>query len=94
MRAMENDPRQKQPGEKFMVKELSEKKLNQRHKSKIAWNAAEYMKYKDRVELARIEVIRGLISDFNKWLTLSEEEEKKLNKIIKELKNYLEYLGE
>ena len=48
------------------VKELSEKKLNQRHKSKIAWNAAEYIKYKDRVELARIEVIRGLISDFNK----------------------------
>ena len=77
-----------------MVKELSEKKLNQRYKSKIAWNAAEYKKYKDRVELARIVVIRGLISDFNKWLTLSEEEEKKLNKIIKELKNYLEYLGE
>ena len=75
-----------------MVKDLSEKKLNQRHKSKIAWNAAEYKKYKDRVELARIEVIRGLISDFNKWLTLSEEEEKKLNKIIKELKNYLNYL--
>ena len=31
---MENDPRQKQPGEKFMVKELSEKS-NQRDKSKL-----------------------------------------------------------
>ena len=76
-----------------MVKDVAEK-LNKKYGSKIAWNAAEYKKYKDRVELARIVVIKGLISDFNKWLTLWEEEEKKLNKIIKELKNYLEYLGE
>ena len=93
MRAMENDPRPKQPGEKFMVKELSEK-LNKKYGSKIAWNAAEYVKYKDQVELARIVVIRDLISDLNKWLTLSEEEEKHLDKIVEDLENYLEYLGE
>ena len=62
--------------------------------SKLALDGVEYIKYKDRVELARIEHISGLISDFRKWLTLSEKEEKKLNKIIKDLENYLEYLGE
>ena len=62
--------------------------------SKWDLNDAEYIKYKEQVESARIEVIRDLISDFNKWLTLSEEEEKKLNKVIKDLENYLEYLGE
>ena len=71
-----------------------EEKLDYEYKSKNAWNGAEYIKYKDRVELARIEFIGGLISDFRKWLTLSEKEEKKLNKIIKDLENYLEYLGE
>ena len=70
-----------------MEKELSEK-------SKLALDGVEYIKYKDRVELARIEHISSLISDFRKWLTLSEKEEKKLNKIIKDLENYLEYLGE
>ena len=74
-----------------MEKELSEK-LNQKYESKSALNGVEYIKYKDRVELARIEVIRGLISDFNKWLALSDEEEKKLNKVIKVLENYLKYL--
>ena len=107
MRAMENDPRPKQPGEKFMVKELSEK-LNQRHKSKLAWNAAEYVKYKEQVESARIDVILGLMSEFNNWSILSEEEGNQLDKIIedlenyvkllykinKELNDYLEYLGE
>ena len=76
-----------------MVNEVVEK-INKKYGSKIAWNAADYIKYKDQVELARIVVIKGLISDFNKWLKLSEEEEKKLNKIIKDLENYLEYLGE
>ena len=71
-----------------------EEKLNQKYESKLALNGAEYIKYKYRVELARIEAIGGLISDFRKWLTLSEKEEKKLNKIIKDLENYLEYLGE
>ena len=70
-----------------MEKELSEK-------SKSALDGVEYIKYKDRVELARIKHISSLISDFRKWLTLSEKEEKKLNKIIKDLENYLEYLGE
>ena len=69
-----------------------QEKLNQKYEHKLALNGAEYIKYKDRVELARIEVIKGLISDFNKWLTLSEKEEKKLNKIIKDLENYLDYL--
>ena len=58
---MENDPRPKQPGEKFMVKELSEK-LNKKYGSKLAWNAAEYVKYKEQVESARIDAINGLIS--------------------------------
>ena len=71
-----------------------EEKLNQKYKSKLASDGAEYIKYKQQVELARVEVIGGLISDFRKWLTLSEKEEKKLNKVIKDLENYLEYLGE
>ena len=106
MRAMENDPRTKQPGEKFMVKESSEKS-NQRHKSKLTWNEAEYVKYKEQVESARIDAINGLISEFNNWSVVSEEEDqldkiikdlknylKLLNKINKELNDYLEYLGE
>ena len=90
-----------------MVKELSEK-LNRRHKSKLAWNAAEYVKYKEQVESARIDVILGLMSEFNNWSILSEEEGNQLDKIIedlenyvkllykinKELNDYLEYLGE
>ena len=83
-------------------------KLNQRHKSKLSVNGAGYIKYKEQVESARIEAIMGLISEFNNWSVLSEEEENNINKIIKdlknylkllfkineELKNYLEYLGE
>lgn len=76
-----------------MVKDVAEK-LNQKYESKLALNGAEYINYKDRVKLARIEAIGDLISEFRKWLTLSEKEEKKLNKIIKDLENYLEYLGE
>lgn len=75
------------------VKKEAEK-LSQKYESKLALNGAEYIKYKDRVEWARIEAIGDLISEFRKWLTLSEKEEKKLNKIIKDLENYLEYLGE
>ena len=85
-----------------------EKKLNKRNKSQKAWNEEEYIKYKDQVESARIEAIRGLISEFNNWSVVSEEEEEHIDKIIKdlknylnllykineELKNYLEYLGE
>lgn len=85
-----------------------EEKLNLRYKSKLALNNEEYIKYKEQVESARIEAIMGLISKFNSWATLSDEEEKHLDKIIKdlksylkllykinaELKNYLEYLGE
>ena len=74
-----------------MVKDLSEK-LNKRHKSKIAWNAAEYIKYKDRVESARIEAIMGLISEFNNWSILSEEEEYQRDRIVEDLKNYLNLL--
>ena len=91
MRAMENDPRQKQPGEKFMVKELP-KKLNYKYISKIAWKEAGYIKYKEQVESARIDKIYSLITEFNNWSTLSEEEENNLDKIIKDLENYLNLL--
>ena len=74
-----------------MVKELSEK-LNKKYGSKIAWNAAEYVKYKEEVESARIDAINGLISKFNNWSVLSDEEEDHLNKIIEDLKNYLNLL--
>ena len=47
-----------------MVKKLSEK-LNKKYGSKLAWNAAEYIKYKEQVESARIEAVLGLISEFN-----------------------------
>ena len=88
---MENDPRQKQPGEKFMVKELSEK-LNKKYGSKIAWNAAEYVKYKEQVDSARIDAINGLISEFNNWSTVSDEEEDQLYDLIQDLKNYVNLL--
>ena len=73
-----------------MVKE--EEKLKKKYGSKLAWNEAEYIKYKDRVESARIEAIMGLISEFNNWSILSEEEEYQRDKIIKDLKNYLNLL--
>lgn len=89
-----------------MVKE--EEKLKKKYGSKLAWNEEEYIKYKDQVESARIEAIMGLISEFNNWSILSKEEEDQLDKIVEdlknylnllfkineELKNYLEYLGE
>ena len=67
-------------------------KLNKRNKSKLAWNGAEYIKYKQQVESARIEAIMRLISEFNNWSIVSEEEENNINKIIKDLKNYLKLL--
>lgn len=90
-----------------MVKDVAEK-LNKKYGSKIAWNAAEYIKYKESVESARIEHLYSLINEFNDWATLSDEEENQLDKIKKDLKNYvnllnkinkelndyLEYLGE
>lgn len=90
-----------------MVKDVAEK-LNKKYGSKIAWNAAEYIKYKESVESARIDAIYSLISEFNNWSVLSEEEGNQLDKIIedlenyvnllnkinKELNDYLEYLGE
>ena len=89
------------------VKKVSEK-LKKKYKSKLPLKEAEYIKYKEQVESARIEAIKSLISEFNNWSILSEEEENDINKIIKdlknylkllykineELKNYLEYLGE
>ena len=69
-----------------------EEKLKKKYGSKLAWNEVEYIKYKDRVESARIEAIMGLISEFNNWSILSEEEEYQRDKIIKELKNYLNLL--
>ena len=74
-----------------MVKELSEK-LNQKYKSKLAWNAAEYIKYKEQVESARIDAINGLISEFNNWSTVSDEEEDQLYNLIQDLKNYVNLL--
>lgn len=55
-------------------------------------NKEEYMKYKDQVKSARIDAINGLISEFNDWSVLSNEEEKHLDKIIEDLKNYVNLL--
>ena len=74
-----------------MVKDVAEK-LNQKYGSKIAWNAAEYIKYKEQVESARIDAINGLISEFNNWSTLSNEEEDQLYNLIQDLKNYVNLL--
>ncbi len=74
-----------------MVKDVVEK-LNKKYGSKIAWNAAEYIKYKEQVESARIEAINGLISEFNNWSTLSNEEEDQLYDLIQDLKNYVNLL--
>ena len=74
-----------------MVKELSEK-LNKKYGSKIAWNAAEYVKYKEQVDSARIDAINGLISEFNNWSTVSDEEEDQLYDLIQDLKNYVNLL--
>ena len=73
------------------VKKVQEK-LKNKYKSKLPLNDAEYIKYKEQVESARIEAVLGLISEFNNWSTLSEEEENDINKIIKDLKNYLKLL--
>ena len=74
-----------------MVKDVTEK-LNNKYGSKIAWNAAEYIKYKEQVESARIDAINGLISEFNNWSTLSDEEEDQLYNLIQDLKNYVNLL--
>ena len=74
-----------------MVKDVAEK-LNKKYGSKIAWNAADYIKYKEQVDSARIDAIYSLISKFNNWSVLSEEEGNQLDKIKKDLKNYLKLL--
>lgn len=48
--------------------------------------------YIERVKSARIDAINGLISEFNNWSTLSDEEEDQLDKIVEDLKNYLNLL--
>ena len=74
-----------------MKKEKAEK-LKKKYGSKLAWNEAEYIKYKAKVDSARIEAIMSLISDFNNWSIVSEEEEDQLDNIIQDLKNYLNLL--
>ena len=74
-----------------MVKDVAEK-LNQKYDSKIAWNAAEYIKYKQQVESARIEAVSGLISEFNNWSIISDEEEDQLYNLIQDLKDYVNLL--
>ena len=69
------------------VKDLSEK-----YKSKLPLNDAEYIKYKEQVESARIDAVNGLISEFNNWSTLSDEEEDQLYNLIQDLKNYVNLL--
>lgn len=76
-----------------MVKDVVEK-VNKKYGSKIAWNADEYAKYKYHVEMARINQVYSLIGDLEDWVVLTDEEGKHLNKIIKDLNDYLEYLGE
>ena len=74
-----------------MVKDVAEK-LNQKYGSKMAWNAAEYIKYKQQVESARIEAVSGLISEFNNWSIISDEEEDQLYNLIQDLKDYVNLL--
>ena len=74
-----------------MVKDVAEK-LNKKYDSKIAWNAADYVKYKEQVESARIDAVNGLISEFNNWSTLSDEEEDQLYNLIQDLKDYVNLL--
>ena len=74
-----------------MVNEVTEK-LNKKYGSKTAWNAAEYIKYKEQVDSARIDAINGLISEFNNWSTLSDEEEDQLYNLIQDLKDYVNLL--
>ena len=74
-----------------MVKDVAEK-LNKKYGLKIAWNADEYVKYKEQVDSARIDAINGLISEFNNWSTLSDEEDDQLYNLIQDLKNYVNLL--
>ena len=74
-----------------MVKDVTEK-LNKKYGSKMAWNAAEYIKYKQQVESARIEAVNGLISEFNNWSIVSDEEEDQLYNLIQDLKDYVKLL--
>ena len=74
-----------------MVKDVTEK-LNKKYGSKMAWNAAEYIKYKQQVESARIEAVSGLISEFNNWSIVSDEEEDQLYNLIQDLKDYVKLL--
>ena len=75
-----------------MVKDVAEK-LNKKYGLKMAWNAADYIKYKEQVGSARIDAINGLISEFNNWSVLSDEEEDHLKvKLIKDLKDYVNLL--
>ena len=60
--------------------------------SKLALNDAEYIKYKEQVESARIDAVNGLISEFNNWSTLSDEEEDQLYNLIQDLKDYVNLL--
>ena len=50
------------------------------------------LEYIERVKSARITNISSLIIEMSYWAILSDEEEKHLDKIIKDLKKYLEYL--
>lgn len=50
------------------------------------------VEYINRVKSARIDAIYSLISEFNNWSVLSEEEGNQLDKIKKDLKNYLKLL--
>ena len=60
--------------------------------SKLTLNDSEYIKYKEQVESARIDAINGLISEFNNWSTLSDEEEDQVYNLIQDLKNYVNLL--
>ena len=56
-------------------------------------NNEEYIKYKEQVGSARIDAINSLISEFNNWSVLSDEEEDHLKvKLIEDLKNYVNLL--
>ena len=52
------------------------------------------VEYINRVKSARIANISSIIIEMSYWAILSDEEEKHLDKIIKDLENYVDYLKE
>lgn len=52
------------------------------------------VEYINKVKSARIANISSIIIEMSYWAILSDEEKKHLDKIIKDLENYVDYLKE